>query len=97
MTDDTELTRKVRAAAAEHDVAVQSARVFGNTLFVQAETHVSELSYLAALWFHELSENEFEIVAIRHVRTGEIKEYGVYEVLGKLVAAADQSGSLSEE
>jgi hypothetical protein len=95
--NETELTRKVKKAAAEHDVDVQSAKVFGNTLFVEADTHVSELSYLAALWFHELSENEFEEVAIRHNETGDIEEYGLYEVLGKLVAAADESFSFSEK
>jgi hypothetical protein len=93
MTADAEITKKVEEAAAKYDVDVKSVRRFDNTLFVEADSHVSELSYLAALWFYVLSSYEFEKVAIRHSKTSEIKEYDLYEVLGQLISAADNSDS----
>lgn len=89
MPEDLEVTKRVEDIASKHGVDIKAVRTYGDTLFVEADYNVNELSYLAALWFHTLSDYEFDEVAVRHSRTNETEEYGLYEVLGRLITAAD--------
>lgn len=89
MPDDVDLTKKVEEATASHDIDIKSARRFGNSLSIEADHHVNELSYLAAILFYKLSDYEFEKVTIRHSKTRQTKEFDMYEILGRLITAAD--------
>lgn len=97
MTNEDQITKRVEEAAAKHDIKVNAARSFGDTLFIETDSlrGANELSYFAALLFYKFSEERYQKVAIRIHSTGEIEEFELYDVLGRLVAAAENDESQS--
>lgn len=95
MTSDADLKRRIEEVAAKHNIEIKSARRFGDSLFIEANHEVNELAYFAAILFYKLSDYEFEKVAVRHSVTGQTEEFDMYEVLERLILAADLNDDIS--